>query len=310
MSVPTAAIAALAVLMTGAGCRTPNPAPVGQTDSATIASRETRLAQALAHGDSGADREKPLARWLLAPELSEISGLALTADGRLLTHEDEDGTVWEIDYRRGVIVKRFRLGPKAVRGDFESIAVADGSVFLFTSKGHLYQFHEGAAGARVDFRLHKTGLGDECEFEGMAFDPAIASLMLACKIVRTRTLRDSLVIYRWSLQDGDDQRPSRLTVPLAKAIGANGWKTLHPSDITVDPASGNYVLIASREKALIEITPAGEVVFSRPLPGEHEQPEGIAITKDSILIVSDEQGGSKAAVITLYRWPLTVKTAP
>ena len=29
---------------------------------------------------------------------------------------------------------------------YDVVAVADGSVFLFTSKGHLYQFHEGAAG--------------------------------------------------------------------------------------------------------------------------------------------------------------------
>jgi uncharacterized protein YjiK len=61
-------------------------------------------------------------------------------------------------------------------------------------------------------------------------------------------------------------------------------------------------LVAAREQALIEITPAGDVVFARPLPGVHEQAEGVAITPDSILIISDERV-TGPAVITLYRWP-------
>ena len=86
------------------------------------------------------------------------------------------------------------------------------------------------------------------------------------------------------------------------SIGANGWKGLHPSDITIDPLTGNYVLIASEEKAIISITPAGAVVFVRALPRLHDQPEGVAITKDGILIVSDE-AGQRPAFVTLYRWP-------
>jgi hypothetical protein len=91
-------------------------------------------------------------------------------------------------------------------------------------------------------------------------------------------------------------------VPIASVIGTNDWKSFHPSDITIDPFSGNYVLIASKERGLIEITPAGAPVLARPLPPDHIQPEGIAITRDSILIISDE-GGTDLGMITLYRWP-------
>jgi len=109
---------------------------------------------------------------------------------------------------------------------------------------------------------------------------------------------------RWSSTAGswsEDSARSRFTVPLKQVIGSNGWDHFHPSDITIDPFNGNYVLIASREQALVEITPAGEVVFSRPLPGAHGQAEGVAITRDSILIISDEKSTGPAA-ITLYRW--------
>jgi hypothetical protein len=53
---------------------------------------------------------------------------------------------------------------------------------------------------------------------------------------------------------------------------------------------------------VLVITPDGAVVSVRSLPPGHDQPEGIAITADSILIVSDE-AVRKPAAITLYRWP-------
>ena len=298
----SAATLLVAILLAGTACR-PAPREAGaRADSAELARREAHVARVLAQPDSGAARGAAIARWLLGGNLAEISGLALTADGRLLTHGDETGRVFEIDYRRGTIVKQFTIGTQLVRADFEGIAVANDVLFLLASNGKLYEFREGANGERIDYVLHDTGLRHECEFEGVAFDPTINALLLACKNVRTTgPLRDSLVIYRWTLPGGSG-RPSRLTVPLARVIGSNGWAGLHPSDITVDPSSGNYVLVAAEEKALIEITPAGDLVFARPLPAGLAHAEGVAITRDSILIISTE-AGRRSAAITLYRWP-------
>jgi uncharacterized protein YjiK len=269
--------------------------------SPTAVARAQRMERRLADHDSAVERNSPLAEWLLPHALQEISGLALTSDGRLLVHDDELGQVWEVDYRRGVLVKRFALGSGEVKGDFEGITIANGFVFLLTSKGKLYRFHEGENGAQVAYTMHDTGLTAECEFEGIAFDPAINALLLACKHVYDTALHGSIVIFRLSLSDSSTGL-SPLTVPLATVIGTNGWKSLHPSDITIDPLNGNYVLIASEEKALIAITPAGAAVFARPLPALHHQPEGVAIAKDGILIVSDE-AREGPALITLYRWP-------
>jgi hypothetical protein len=294
--------ALITVLSAGAACG-PAPRPEARRiDSTEVAERGARLAVALASFDSGAPRGGAIARWVLPQDLAEISGLALTADARLFAHGDEQGRISEIDYRRGVVVKRFMIGKQPVRADFEGITVANDALFLLASNGKLYEFREGANGERVPYTIHDTRLGRECEFEGVAFDPAINSLLLACKNVGRKSLRGFLVIYRWKLRGGNGPRLSRLTVPLARVIGSNGWKGLHPSDITVDPSSGHYVLVASQEKALIEITPAGALIFSRPLPKDLEQAEGVAITGDSILIIGDE-AARRPAVITLYRWP-------
>lgn len=268
----------------------------------TAIAREARLQAALADPDSAEVRGQPLAAWQLPHALQEISGLALTSDGRLLVHDDEIGAVWEVDHRRGIVVKRFELGSNVVKGDFEGLTVANDVLYLLAGNGKLYEFHEGANGARVKYTVHDTKLTQECEFEGVAFDPAINALLMACKHVHTKALRTELVIYRWSLTDTTQARITKLTVPLASIIGTNGWTALSPSDITVDPLTGNYVLVASLERAVFSITPGGEVVFARPLPAGHEQPEGVAITKDGVLIVSDE-ARLHPARITLYRWP-------
>ena len=266
--------------------------------NSTAVARETRLTAASARdSNSGA-----IARWVLPQELREISGLALTKDGRVLTHGDEFGTVWEIDYRKGILVKQFALGDRPVKGDFEGITIAHDVVYMLASNGKLYEFKEGANGEHVAFKIHDTGLKPECEFEGVAFDSAIDALVLACKHVHDKQIKNAIVIYRWALAGDSTSRLTRMIVPVDSALTANGWGKLNPSDITIDPLTGNYVLVASLQQALVSITPAGTVVFARKLPPVHTQPEGVAITKDGLLLVSDE-GGRGLGTITVYKWP-------
>jgi hypothetical protein len=294
----------LSLCLVALSCRAGGEPKGGRSsDSSLLAARAARLDSALARSDSGQGGEKPIARWVLPAHLAEISGLALTQDGRLFAHNDEQGRVVEIDYRRGVVLKHFFLGNTTVRADFEGITVAGQRIFLLASDGRLFEFKEGADRARVPFTVHDTRLGHECEFEGVAFDPAIEGLLLACKNVYKKSLIGSLVIYRLGLDGEKRDKLPPLSIPLEKVIGSNRWKGLHPSDITVDPRNGHYVLVSAQEEALIELLPSGEVVSARPLPGGHVHTEGVAITRDGILIISDEGGkrASGTAAITLYR---------
>ena len=298
------AAAALATCVAANGCRPADAARTARADSTTLAQRESRLEHSLAQRDTSTDtttERKAVARWIMPRDLDELSGIALTRDGRLLAQGDERAQISEVDYRRGVVTKQFVVGQPTIKADLEGITVADNFVFLLASNGTLYEFREGANGERVDYSTHDTRLGKECEFEGLAFDSTLNSLLLSCKHVGTKHLKDHLVIYRWRL-DGGGNRLSRMTVPLDGILKAIGEKAFHPSDITVDPFTGDYVLISSLEMAIVEITPDGQLVFARKLPGDHDQPEAVAITRDSILIIGDE-AKHRPAVLTLYPWP-------
>lgn len=241
-------------------------------------------------------------RWELPRRLREISGLATTADHRLLAHDDEDGVVYELDHRAGSVVKEFRMADMSdpVADDFEGIAVAEGRVYLVTSEGRIYECPEGAARESVLFRMYATGVGRECEVEGLAYDPEGRELLLMCKDARGEPRADRLAIHRWSVDDMRLSAGSPIMIPVvdfARRIGSNRFQ---PSGIERHPVSGNYFVVAARQGAIAEITPTGEVLAARRFPaGRHPQVEGIAFDADGALIVADE-GGAGRGRLTVY----------
>ncbi len=284
----------LLVMGLAVGCN-PAPGQAARRDSALVAERATRFASR-SRGDTVAEGT-PVARWEMPRRLREISGLTLTPDGRLFAHDDNTAVVYQVDYRRGTIVKSFQLGDHAVQGDFESIAVGGDHFYLLTSDGVLYTFSEGADGARVAYQEIDTGLGKHCEFESMAFDARAQALIFACKTVYQKSLEHHLVLYRWPLPNGAGME--RITVP-TEALEGDGHhkKDLRPTDIAIDPRSGNYVLL-TRDGELIELTPEGNLVDIRELPGHFHQPEGLAITRDGLVLIGDE-AGSRPGSITAF----------
>jgi uncharacterized protein YjiK len=273
---------------------------ISRAEAAALDARAKRVDARLARITETQELDEPVAMWIMPPELAEISGITLTADGRLLAHDDELGRVFEVDARRGIIRKSFLLG-SGLKGDFEGITAAGQDLYMTLSNGFLYRFREGANHSRVEYTTFDTKLGKECEFEGIAYEKDSARLVLPCKNVHIKHLNDEVVIYRWKVGSRDSTGISMITIPVSEVAGTNRWKKFRPSDIAIDPATGNYVLISSLEKGLVEMTPAGAVIRSQSLPGKHPQAEGVAITPDGILIISDE-ATSKPATITLYKW--------
>src|SRR5712672_619314 len=121
---------------------------------------ETRLGAA----DADSSTVLPVAMWLMPPELREISGLALTSRGTVLTHDDNVGRVYEIDPKTGILLKGFSLAG-GVRGDFEAITIAGSDIYLLRSNGKIYRFKEGPDASQVPYSVYDSGLGKECEFE-------------------------------------------------------------------------------------------------------------------------------------------------
>jgi len=240
-------------------------------------------------------------QWKLPKRLREISGLALTADQRLIAITDEEAIVYEIDYDSGGLVKAFALGDPTLRGDFEGIAVIGNVIWLMTSDGDLIATREASDGERVSFTRYETGLGRYCELEGLGQDADRQMLFLGCK--ETKKKRDDLKIFEVSVA----QMPPTQTATIAfseQALAEKvGKKHMRPSALAIDPASGNRVMLAANHRALITLAPGGALIDAIILPGQgrHKQAEGLEITRDGRLLIADE-GGNGRGRLAVYRW--------
>lgn len=244
--------------------------------------------------------KESLEQWKLPKKLREVSGLA-EHQGRVYTHDDQSGIVYEIDYEAARLRKAFALGRPTLSGDFEGIAIAGERFFLMTSDGTLYEFSEGDNGERVGFRRYRTGLGRQCELEGLAYQASLGSLLLVCKQARVEALRAYVAIFAWSLDERRLQSAPYLLVPLEDVTDSIPGRKFNPSGIAFDAATGNLLIVAARQRALAEIDPDGRVVTAMqiPLSSRHRQAEGIALLPDGRLLLADE-GSNKKARLALY----------
>jgi uncharacterized protein YjiK len=241
-------------------------------------------------------------RWELPDALREISGLAATPDGRLFAHGDERALIVELDVARKVVKKTFTLGRHGARGDFEGLAIAGGRFWIVTSNGILHEGAEGANGGYVAFRTYDTGVGALCEVEGLASDPSANALLLACKEPRVRALQGMVAVFTWSIPRRALVNRAGLRVRADLIARSAGVSTFHPSGIERDATTGNWLIVAARERAVVELTPDGSIVAGAALAKRgHRQPEGIAIASDRTLFIGDE-GAGRRGTLTSYRY--------
>lgn len=253
-----------------------------------------------AHRDASLFAATPDRHWALPHSLREISGLAVTADGGLLAHGDEHAAIHVVDIATGAVVRSFTVGAPAIKGDFEAIAVAHGDIYLMASNGRMLRFREGADGASVSAETIDTGLADVCEVEGLAWRRASDDLVIACKTNYAKAMHRTVALYAWSLRTRTRSPAPWLAVPERALADAAGVAKFHPSEVTIDPATGRIILLAGREQAMAELDPQGRVLAGRSLAPSHPQPEGAAIMPDGSLVISDEAGDTPSGQISRY----------
>jgi YD repeat-containing protein len=246
----------------------------------------------------------PDVQFKLPKVLREISGLTLDTEGHLYAHNDEDGIIYRIDYDAGRVIERFAL-EGFVEADFEGIAIAGDRLFLVTSTGEIHQSAIGGADEMVPFERHPQRL--DCEVEGLTWDERRNGLLAACKTLSKADRGDGLRLHFWDLAAESYDPDRTLTVPyedleaglrstlpsLVDETTLNGKKgrRIQPTGVTFTPA-GNLLIVAGRQHLLLELSDNGDFMGAARLdPAKHRQAEGIAMTADGRLILSDEGDG-------------------
>ena len=250
----------------------------------------------LHHYDFSGDKSKTVT---LPKKLNEISGLAVTRDNRLFAHNDEVGIVYEVDISTGDISNEFYLGKKKVKKDFEGIAVVKDSLYMVTSSGVIYKFSYSDNNKNVDYKKFKTILSTKYNVEGLCYDKATHSLLLACKEYAGKNLKEYKAIYSFDLSTYKLQEEPRFLINLDSLKNKFNINNFSPTGLEVHPKSGNIFVLSSHEKAIIELSSNGELLNAVKLKSiNHPQPEGISFLSDLTLLISDE-GKNKRGNLTI-----------
>ncbi|MDZ7291524.1 MAG: SdiA-regulated domain-containing protein [candidate division KSB1 bacterium] len=244
----------------------------------------------------------------LPPELREASGLAFTQEGRLLCHDDEQGAIYEMDYRSGRIHKRFYLGEAQIyRDDLEGIATKGDTIFMVNSSGMILRFLPGRNEERVPFQRFKTPLAARNNVEGLAYDPVTDCLLLACKNEASMDNRNPLpadqkAVYAFSLKTYQLLPQPRLLISTRQITAKTGENEFSPSAIERHPRTGHFFVLAANGHAIIEMAEDGRLLGVSTLPKSvNPQPEGLAIAPDGTLVICNEgKKKDKAGQICIY----------
>ena len=238
----------------------------------------------------------------LAHKLNEISGIAVTPDGRVFTHNDEKGIVYQINYESGEIIKEFYLTRWIPERDFEGIAYANNRFYLITSDGILFEFTEGNNKQPVEYKTYQTGVSSDYNIEGLCYDKKTNSLLFVCKDFPGKNYKGNRAVYAFSLKDYKIISTPRFLISLKELKEKFGIKHFYPSGIEKHPISNSYFIISAKDgSAIIEVSETGEIIDGKLLGNKtHTQPEGISFLSNSDLIIGDE-GGGKKGTITVYK---------
>jgi uncharacterized protein YjiK len=230
-------------------------------------------------------------------ELKEISGLAYAGDRFVFTHNDEKGIVFKVSVESGEIIKKFYIGNKLLKKDFEGIAVVGDSIFLTTSSGVLYRFAEVENNGNADYQKLKTELTAKNNVEGLCYDAKTNSLLLACKGSAGKNLKGFKAVYSYDLDNYKLNTKPRFLINLDSLNKKFRIKDFSPTGIEVHPENGNFFILSSIKESIIEISEEGEILSAVKLDSkENKQPEGITFLSELSLVISNEGQNKKGKV--------------
>lgn len=248
--------------------------------------------------------DAPDATFDLPEELSEISGLAMSSDGRhLLAVNDEEGTVFLLHPETGALESSRVFGKK---GDYEGIEMVGSDIFAVKSNGTLVRIPETG-----DTSIYATHLNEENDVEGLGYDSTRNCLMLACKGKSGKgdVLKGKKAVYAFDLATLRlNETPAyvidRDEIGRLKGAGAGFWENLlgifssgddarafGPSGLAFSPLDNNLYIIASVGKVLVVLNPDGKIIRVEKLdPDRFKQPEGLCFDRSGRLYISSEGG--------------------
>ena len=254
--------------------------------------------------------------YIIPETLKEISGISFVSDSIVVAIEDEKGILYFFDLGKEAIVKTHQF---AEEGDFEDVAVADSTVYVVNSKGHIIEI-PGFRTTPQPAKVYNTPLKTRNNIEGLAFDKDNNRLLVAVKDeglhdninkdiysfdLKTKQL-DTAAIFSVKLEEieafYEGDKLEETSKEFLKAFGNQKLnQVFRTSAVAIHPTTKDIFVLSSLNNMIAVLSPDnGRIKRIIELVGpDYNQPEGLAFGNDRRLYVSNESNGKIANIIRI-----------
>ncbi|MEQ8471489.1 MAG: SdiA-regulated domain-containing protein [Marinoscillum sp.] len=278
------------------------------TGCSTIPLRERADSLFLIHDhlETYYDLKKPSERLLLPFVLTEISGLGMITDHRLLCVEDEKGYVYEYDVKSKEIINSIKFWSP---GDFEGVELVNDKIYVLESDGDIFEMdytdQDKAKATKYENKLNRGN-----DTEALGYDPVGKRLLIGCKgqeeikgvDAKGKTVYAFDVTKKELIEEPFFELTAKDMESFFEANRDFDYEEerikFKPSGIAYNPLDEYYYLLASVGQFLIVLDRSGEIQGTYPIPPYIlGQPEGIAFSSDGEMYISSEGRGERGYIV-------------
>lgn len=226
--------------------------------------------------------------WELPNVLNEVSGVAFLESRRIACVQDEEGVILIYDLQSSSIVKEIEFaGP----GDYEGIAVNGNTAYVLRADGNIFRIRDFMGEAVTE--TFETPFSSRNDMESLFFDNAENRLLLMPKGDGLQST-DAKGIYEVDVNTMKMKNEPILKFTFQEEIfnvlkEENENRSFYPSEISRDPATGNYFILEAEKPHLLIVNKSGKPeALHRLDPNIFPQPEGITFDPSGNLYISSE----------------------
>jgi uncharacterized protein YjiK len=267
---------------------------------------------------SGYTLEVPDKKWVLPPQLHEISGIAQIDSVTFACVQDEQGIVFFYDTRTGRVVRQL---PFANPGDYEGITRNGKSLFVLRSDGMLFEISEFNRES-PETTLHPTRIPARNN-EGLCYDAGKNRLLIGCKgkVDDLAENRDRRFVYAFDLDASalDPQPVFEFNIPELSEFAIRAgvippWRDkkngqivpssvrLNTSEIALHPITRELYFLSATDHLLMVTDLTGNIRRMERLDARlFNKPEGITFLENGDMLVTNE-GQRGVPTLLLFRY--------
>ncbi len=262
--------------------------------------------------------ETPARRWILPPQLHEVSGIAQIDSVTFACVQDEEGIIFFYDTRSGRVVRQL---PFAGAGDYEGITRNGKSLYVLRSDGVLFEI-SGFSSQSPETVLHPTRIPARNN-EGLCYDAGNNRLLIGCKgkVDDLPGNRDRRFVYAFDLVSGalDPQPVFEFNIPELSEFAIRAgvippWRDkkngqtvpssvrLNTSEIALHPITRELYFLSATDHLLMITDMMGNIRRMERLDAQlFNKPEGITFLENGDMLVTNE-GQRGVPTLLLFRY--------